>query len=100
MWRQIFNLPSPLGKLKICRHMLFEPLCRKRLSLVRQSWSRLLWLLAGFTLCQVVLAVAIDCWLGAVRDPEFAGKLERLQARLAEAPGRPLVLMLGSSRTA
>jgi hypothetical protein len=73
---------------------------RKWRPLVRQSWSRLLWLLAGFALCQVVLAVAIDCWLGAVRDPEYAGKLERLKARLAEAPERPLVLMLGSSRTA
>jgi hypothetical protein len=73
---------------------------RKRRQLSRQSWSRLLWLLAGFALCQAVLAVAIDGWLGAVRDPEFASKLERLKARLAEAPGRPLVLMLGSSRTA
>src|SRR5207245_1345658 len=41
-----------------------------------------------------------DGWLTAVRDPEFAAKLERLQARRAEAAGRPLVLALGSSRMA
>ena len=57
---------------------------RKRHLLSRQSWSRLLWLLAGFALCQAVLAVAIDGWLGAARDPEFAGKLVRLKARLAD----------------
>lgn len=71
-----------------------------RRGLARQSWSRLLWLVAGFALCQVILAVAIDGWLGAVRDPEYASKLARLKARRAEFPDRPLVLLLGSSRTA
>jgi hypothetical protein len=33
------------------------------------------------------------------RDPEFAAKFERLQARRRESPDKPLVLMLGSSRT-
>jgi hypothetical protein len=33
------------------------------------------------------------------RDPEFAAKFERLAARLQESPEKPLILMLGSSRT-
>ena len=32
-----------------------------------------------------------------LRDPEFAYKLYNLRARMAEAPGRPLVLIMGSS---
>src|SRR5687767_12634391 len=68
--------------------------------LLRRSRRRLLWLLAGFALCQLAVAVAVDCCLPSVRDPEFQDKLERLQARCAEAPGQPLVVVLGSSRTA
>jgi hypothetical protein len=68
--------------------------------MARRAGSQLLWLLVGFALCQVVLAVAIDGWLEAVRDPEYATKLARLKARRAEFPDRPLVLLLGSSRTA
>src|SRR3954470_25044113 len=68
--------------------------------LLRESRRRLLWLLAGFAVCQLGLAVTIESALPGVRDPEFEGRLERLKARRAEAPGRPLVLVLGSSRTA
>ncbi len=71
-----------------------------RRGLPRGSRSRLLWLLGGFVLSQAVLAVAIDGPLGEVRDPEYADKVRRLRARLAESPGRPLALVLGSSRTA
>ena len=71
-----------------------------RQRLARQSWSRLLWLLIGFALFQVVLAVVIDCWPSRVRDPEYATKLQHLKALLAKDPQRPLVIMLGSSRTA
>src|SRR5438128_3769067 len=67
--------------------------------LVRKSRRRLLWLLAGFALCQLLLAVVIDTGLPAIRDPEFESRLERLRARQAEMPGRPLVLVIGSSRT-
>jgi hypothetical protein len=68
--------------------------------LTQKARGRLLWLLAGFALSQAVLAVAVDGWLEGVRDPEYAAKLQRLQARMRESPGRPLVLALGSSRTA
>jgi hypothetical protein len=35
-----------------------------------------------------------------VRDPEYGALVNTLQRRLTEAPGRPLVLILGSSRSA
>ena len=35
-----------------------------------------------------------------VRDPEYGLRAARLRERLAEHPGRPLVLVIGSSRTA
>ena len=34
------------------------------------------------------------------RDPEYGRRANRLRARVAEHPGRPLVLVVGSSRTA
>ncbi len=68
--------------------------------LVRQPRGRLLWLAAGFVLCQAVLALAVETWLADVRDPEYADRLAAVKERLAETPGRPLVLALGSSRTA
>jgi hypothetical protein len=36
----------------------------------------------------------------ALRDPEYGGRITRLKSRLAENPQRPLVLIVGSSRTA
>lgn len=68
--------------------------------LARRSRRQLFWLVAGLALCQVVLAVAVDGYLPQVRDPEYTIKLTRLRVRRAEAPDRPLVLILGSSRTA
>jgi hypothetical protein len=67
--------------------------------LIEQARGELLWGVVGFLLCQAVLAVAVEHWLGEVRDPEYAAKEERLRARQAEAPGAPLVVVLGSSRT-
>jgi hypothetical protein len=59
-----------------------------------------LWLLAGFALYQVAMAAVIDGWLDGVRDPEYATKLAKMRVLLKNAPDRPLVLVLGSSRTA
>jgi hypothetical protein len=53
---------------------------------------------AAFLLGQLALGLAVERWLPAARDPEYAARAERLRARRAEAPGRPLVLVLGSSR--
>jgi hypothetical protein len=57
-----------------------------------------LWVAAAFALGQLALGVSVDRLLPEVRDPEFAARLRRLRERIAEAPDRRLVLMLGSSR--
>jgi len=56
--------------------------------------------LGGFVLSQLALGVAIDRRLPSARDPQVEAKLEQLLARRAEAPDRPLVVVLGSSRVA
>jgi hypothetical protein len=53
----------------------------------------------GFVALQAALAVAVEVWRPEVRDPEYGIKLAVLRRRLAERPGAPLVLALGSSRT-
>jgi hypothetical protein len=58
------------------------------------------WGVLFFLLFQISAAVSVERWLPEARDPEFTQKLTHLQNRLHEAPGSPLVLMLGSSRTA
>ena len=50
--------------------------------------------------CNVGFLLALDYGPPRLRDPEYGRRLERSHARTAEHPGRPLVLALGSSRTA
>ncbi|HEV7224494.1 MAG TPA: hypothetical protein VGN42_17430 [Pirellulales bacterium] len=71
-----------------------------RRRLARRSYRSLLCGLASFALLQAALSVAIDRWLPVLRDPEYGHKLARLCARRREQPDRPLVLVLGSSRSA
>jgi hypothetical protein len=63
----------------------------------RHSARVVLWalgLLAGAHLAWSLLPDRPD-----LRDAEYGTRLKHLQHRLAQAPGRPLVLMFGSSRT-
>jgi hypothetical protein len=61
-------------------------------------------MLATGVLCVVALnvgfAVLLDHGPQRLRDPEYGKRLSRLQDRVVENPDRPLVLVLGSSRTA
>src|SRR5437763_10517665 len=73
------------------------------MSAVRRRFSRrsafaLLWGVAAFFLGQLLLGVIVEHWWTEARDPEYTAKMQRLSARRAEAPDRPLVLVLGSSR--
>src|SRR5438552_3595995 len=71
---------------------------RRRRSFAKAR-SALLWLLAGFIAIQLVFDVALERWQPVLRDPEYGYKLNRLRALLRAQPGRPLILVLGSSRT-
>jgi hypothetical protein len=53
-----------------------------------------------FVVGEAALSVVMEWWRPAWRDREFGVKLARLRAALESAPGKPLVLMLGSSRVA
>jgi hypothetical protein len=60
----------------------------------------LLWGLASFAGLQGTYFALTSCW-PQLHDPEYYGKLTRLQARLAEdSADRPLVVALGSSHVA
>jgi hypothetical protein len=47
---------------------------------------------------QALLLGLLECGRPFLRDPEFDRRLSFLRARQAERPGRPLILLLGSSR--
>ena len=66
----------------------------------KYSRAPLLWGLAMFLACQTAFAAALDCWYPELYDAEYARRLATLRTRQAEAPERPLFLVLGSSRTA
>jgi hypothetical protein len=66
---------------------------------MRVERSRIVWTVIGFAVFQAALAIGVDQLWPKVRDPLFAGKKAELRQRLAEAPGAPLVVALGSSRT-
>jgi hypothetical protein len=66
----------------------------------RKPKAALLCGLAFFTALQLGLAAALETACPHLLDPEYGHRLTRLRARLAESPGRPLLLALGSSRVA
>jgi hypothetical protein len=55
---------------------------------------------ALYVVCQLAVGLFLAYAHPEVRDPEFGSLSRALHARLAELPGRPLVLVLGSSRCA
>lgn len=57
-----------------------------------------LWTLAAFAVSQLALSIYLDKRRPEVRDPLYGFRLRSLQTRLAESPGAPLFLALGSSR--
>jgi len=61
--------------------------------------TALLWGLVGFVLLQAGLVAVVERWRPELRDPRYGRRLVLLRQRLAEAPGRPLVLFMGTSRT-
>jgi hypothetical protein len=68
--------------------------------MVTRSRALLAWTLALAVASQVALGVYLRRAHPELRDPEYGFLVRTLEDRLAEAPGRPLVLFLGSSRVA
>jgi hypothetical protein len=65
----------------------------------RQARTTLGWGALVFVTGLCASAVDLDGWHPEVYDVEYASRLATLRARQAEAPGRPLLLAVGSSRT-
>ncbi|HVW38177.1 MAG TPA: hypothetical protein VHB99_12760 [Pirellulales bacterium] len=65
----------------------------------RRGRSAIVWTAATWLGLQLALVAAVDQWLPELRDPEFGRKLALLREVRAESASRPLVLLLGSSRS-
>jgi hypothetical protein len=61
--------------------------------------AALLWGFWGFLALQAAFTVTLDSNHPELYDPEYQRRLTTLRARQTEAPERPLLLVLGSSRT-
>jgi hypothetical protein len=58
----------------------------------------LLWGMLFFAGLHLSVVVSMERWHPELRYPEYGYRLARLRARRTENPGRPLLLVLGSSR--
>ncbi len=67
---------------------------------ITRSKALLAWTALLFAASQLALALFLRQRHPEVRDLEYGSLLQTLRARLAEAPDRPLLLLLGSSRIA
>lgn len=67
--------------------------------LTAQTRAGLLWGLAFFVAANVGLLIATQSFWPHLRDPEYGYKLRLLNRHRAAEPERPLVVLLGSSRT-
>jgi hypothetical protein len=65
----------------------------------RRPKAILAWPAGCLVALHLFLGLGVDQFWPEVRDPEYLLLRDRLAARRAEAPGRPLVLLMGSSRT-
>jgi hypothetical protein len=65
----------------------------------RRPRAALAWGLGLFIALQLGTAVVVENWRPELREPEYGNKKRLLARCLRDAPGRPLVLFLGTSRT-
>ena len=65
----------------------------------RAARGLVLWFVLAVPLLHVLGALAVHVVCPHLRDPEYGRRANRLAARVAEHPARPLVLVVGSSRT-
>jgi len=72
---------------------------RKKQRLAAHTRACLLWSLAFFAAAYVGMLIATQSFWPHLRDPEFGYKLNLLRQQLEAEPNRPLLVLLGSSRT-
>lgn len=72
------------------------PYSRRRVTGARAALG---WCALGFAFVQLTLDAGVVARHPELQDPEFAARLALLRRRVAEAPNRPVLLLLGSSRT-
>jgi hypothetical protein len=73
---------------------------RSRLSQIRRARAALIWLLGLLLASHVMFWLGLEYGLDVLRDPEYGVRLRSLRRIIDERPGRPLVLVMGSSRVA
>lgn len=71
----------------------------KREARLRHDRAAIRWTLAGIVVMQLAIGLAVEIALPQVRDPEYTYRENRLRERIREAPGKPVVVVVGSSRT-
>jgi hypothetical protein len=64
----------------------------------KRARAATLWGLLFFAGFQIALTVTIERWRPMWSDPEYGYRLKHLRQRIAAEPGKPLLVMLGSSR--
>lgn len=77
-----------------------EPMDARGRSVAVRAARALGWGTVFFVCAQIALNLNIDRRQPELRDPEYGHKLTRLRRQIAENPGRPLVVGIGSSRMA
>jgi hypothetical protein len=90
----------PAGKSDHERATRGKSMTRHRCAAALRGRKALAWALLCFVAGQVALAAYLYRYHPEVIDPDHNARLQRLQARHAEAPDKPLILILGSSRAA
>jgi hypothetical protein len=65
----------------------------------RIARSDVFWWLGSFVALQVGLAIALESWAPCWRDPAYHAAETRLRIQKKQEPRRPVIVVLGSSRT-
>ena len=84
----------PMLNARIVRSAPIPPRPRSRSARQAILWGALILAVANLS-----LAASVEMLLPQIRDPEFGVRLVRLQALQQAHPNRPLVVMIGTSRT-
>lgn len=90
---RLFSLPDRRTRAEVAR-----PGRPARVS-ARAARAAVAWGAVGVLALHAAAALTMTVFAPQTRDPEYGRRVIDLKARLAEHPGRPLVVVIGSSRT-